>query len=222
MIFNQKHGSRQIVVQRSEEENMLWLQMGLDLDSRSFELRGSVDDNMTAFALRCLTKLTAENHDPITIFLNSPGGSAPDGFAIYDLIESCPCHVTIVGMGQICSMAPIIMLAGDVRIALPNTTFMVHAPLFTRERETSVDTHLDDAREGLGCKKMMLKILAKKTNKPIEWWNAKITKQDYNFNCKQAEEYGILTPTIKDKVNVRSKATRVKIRRGQAKAKSNT
>lgn len=187
----------------SEENEMvtldsgLWLQMGLDLENRSFELRGEINDDLVALTLRALNKLTDLSPEPITIFLNSPGGSIYDGFAIYDLIVGCPCKITIIALGSVFSMAPIIMIAADVRVALPNTRFMVHAPLFTREKETSVDTHIDDVLEGQFCKDRIVEILAERTNKKGSWWEEKITRQDYYFDLTEAIEYGIITPTVK-------------------------
>jgi ATP-dependent Clp protease protease subunit len=209
-IFNTNE-QQQVVIEPVEqtispEERMLWLQVGLDLEKRSFELRGVVDDSMTAFTLRCLTKLCDMGRAPITIYLNSPGGSVTDGFAIYDLIEECPCEVTVVAFGMVGSMAPIVMLAADKRYALSRTQFMVHSPMFMTERETSVDHHMDDAIDGIKCKSLMLKILAKRTKKPLQWWKEKMNRKDFTFGLKQALEYGILTPTVsskKEKTNVK-------------------
>lgn len=174
-------------------DNRMWLEMGIDLDNRSFELRGEISSDMVAFALRALTKLVQMGPEPIVIYLNSPGGSIYDGLAIHDLIIACPCHVTVVGLGHVMSMAPIVMLAADTRVALPNTRFMVHAPIFMRERETSVDVQEEEVVEAQFCKQAMLKILAQRTNKSVKFWSEKMTKKDYYFGLDEAIKYGIVS-----------------------------
>lgn len=64
--------------------------------------------------------------DPITIIMNNIGGDTMHGFAIYDAIKNCRCHVTIKGTGNIMSMATVILQAGDERLLSEHTTVMLH------------------------------------------------------------------------------------------------
>jgi ATP-dependent Clp protease protease subunit len=63
---------------------------------------------------------------PISLLLNTPGGSWEDGIAVYDLINNLKSEVTIIGMGKIWSMGSIIFQAGTKRILMPNATIMIH------------------------------------------------------------------------------------------------
>jgi ATP-dependent Clp protease protease subunit len=63
---------------------------------------------------------------PISLLLNTPGGSWEDGIAVYDLINNLKSEVTIIGMGKIWSMGSIIFQAGTKRILMPNSTIMIH------------------------------------------------------------------------------------------------
>lgn len=66
---------------------------------------------------------------PITIRVNSPGGSVLDGFALFDTIlrlRRRGHHVTMHGTGMIASMAAILMQAGDERVLDENAWFMIH------------------------------------------------------------------------------------------------
>lgn len=63
---------------------------------------------------------------PITIIMNNGGGYVDHGFAIYDAIKACSCHVTIKVIGSAQSMGSIILQAADHRIMSPNATFMIH------------------------------------------------------------------------------------------------
>lgn len=74
--------------------------------------------------LHILNHLDSKN--PITIFLNSPGGSWEDGMAIYDTIKIIKSPVVIVGMGKIYSMASVVIQSAKKRTLMPNSLFMIH------------------------------------------------------------------------------------------------
>lgn len=63
---------------------------------------------------------------PITIYLNTPGGSWYDGMALYDVIKNCKNHVTVIGLGHVMSMGPIIMQAADERQVHKNCRMLLH------------------------------------------------------------------------------------------------
>jgi ATP-dependent Clp protease, protease subunit len=63
---------------------------------------------------------------PISILLNTVGGSWEAGIAVYDIIQSLQSEITIVGMGQVYSMGSVIIQAADKRVLTPNTYMMIH------------------------------------------------------------------------------------------------
>ena len=68
---------------------------------------------------------------PVTIYINSPGGSISDGFAIYDVMNKVKCPIITICTGMAASMAAFLLSSGTKgkRYALPNSTIMVHQPL---------------------------------------------------------------------------------------------
>lgn len=72
----------------------------------------------------CLESL---NKDPITVILNTVGGSCSDGMAIYDLINNSKCHTIVRVIGQASSMGSWILQAGKERLVAPSSTVMFHA-----------------------------------------------------------------------------------------------
>ncbi len=66
------------------------------------------------------------NHKPITLLLNTPGGSWDSGMALFDSIKYARSKVYIVGMGQLFSMGVVILQAGYKRLLMPNTVVMIH------------------------------------------------------------------------------------------------
>lgn len=81
------------------------------------------DSTSAADVERELKNITADN---ITVRLNSPGGSAFDGIAIYNLLKSHPAKITVQIDGWACSAASVIAMAADVLIMGVGTMLMVH------------------------------------------------------------------------------------------------
>ena len=64
--------------------------------------------------------------DEIQIILNSPGGDCDAGWAFIDLMSFVKNNIKTVAMGEICSMATSIFIAGDHRVMSPNCMAMIH------------------------------------------------------------------------------------------------
>jgi ATP-dependent Clp endopeptidase proteolytic subunit ClpP len=67
--------------------------------------------------------------EPITININSPGGSVTDGLALYDTIQRLRRKghiVTTRGMGLVASMAGVLLQAGDERILDKRAKLLIH------------------------------------------------------------------------------------------------
>ena len=75
---------------------------------------------------------TKENVFPeIVLCINCAGGSVYDGIGLYDYIrhinEETDHKVKVVCQGCVASMATIVMLASDDRVAMKNTSFLIHS-----------------------------------------------------------------------------------------------
>lgn len=65
----------------------------------------------------------------ITVRINSPGGSAFDGLAIYNMLRQHPAEILVRVEGLAASAASVVAMAGD-RITMPSNAFlMLHNPL---------------------------------------------------------------------------------------------
>lgn len=67
------------------------------------------------------------NSAPIIIHQHTIGGLWSAGMIIFDAIKACKSTVICVLHGEASSMGTIIPQAADVRIIMPNCSFMVHA-----------------------------------------------------------------------------------------------
>lgn len=65
-------------------------------------------------------------YEPITITINSPGGSVTEGCAIINALESCISPIHTHGVGMVASMAVFIYSCGEVRTAGDLVSFGIH------------------------------------------------------------------------------------------------
>lgn len=108
---------------------------GLHIETRTIYLGDTETDEgesngigplVTERLIQAFVLFNTTPEKPVRILMNSSGGSVFNGFAIYDMIKSSPCHVTIEVLGQCQSMGSLILQAADERIIHPNAVIMVH------------------------------------------------------------------------------------------------
>lgn len=98
-------------------------------------LVGEIDEALVTDAISTLTtwrRLNPEAED-YRVIITSQGGSIVDGIHLYDHLEglsSSGCTVTTVVSGVAASMAAILSQAGDIRVIMPNASFMLHQATF--------------------------------------------------------------------------------------------
>ena len=71
---------------------------------------------------------TTQKTKPVTVHINSPGGSIFDGLAIYNMLKNHQGSVTVQIDGLAASMASIIAMAGDEIVIPENAMMMIHNP----------------------------------------------------------------------------------------------
>jgi ATP-dependent Clp protease protease subunit len=93
--------------------------------TRVLVFAGEVDaDNVAAF-LREFTEVDASD-GPIEVRINSWGGDAYGGAGLFDLLRGARNEVTTIAFGGVASAAFLFFQGGNIRIAAPNCTFLVH------------------------------------------------------------------------------------------------
>ncbi len=173
----------------------------VDLDARLMQERivflGTQVTNETANALvkQLLFLEAIDATKPITLYINSPGGSVVDGMAIYDCIRrlSCPVHAVVSGMAA--SMGAVILSGCEKghRYALPHSEVLLHQPLGGAQGQAT-DIEISTKRL-LRMKKTLLSILAENTGHPYE----KLVEdcdRDYWMEAHEALEYGIVDKVL--------------------------
>jgi len=164
--------------------------------SRSLTIFGEVDDKLARNVTEHLLALAAENDDPITLYVSSPGGHVESGDVIYDMIKFIKPEVRAVGTGWVASAATTIFLAvkKQHRYALPNTRFLIHQPL-GGSRGVASDIKIQ-AEQIVKMRERINRLIAEETGQPLERV-AKDTDRDYWMTTDEAIEYGIVSKVVR-------------------------
>ena len=142
--------------------------------------------------------LYLESKDPtkdISLYINSPGGSVTDGFAIFDTMNYIKCDVSTICMGMAASMGAFLLAGGakGKRHALPNARMMIHQPLGGYQGQASdIDIH---AREILLMRSRLNEMLALHTGQSLETI-ARDTERDNFKSAADAVAYGLVDAVL--------------------------
>ena len=142
--------------------------------------------------------LILEQEDPekeIKVFINSPGGDADAGFAIYDMMKFIKPKIKNICAGVAASAAVIILLGADKenRVSLPNSRILIHQPS-TGVHGTASDIQIE-ASEILKCREKINRMISEETNREFEKVEND-TKRNYWMSAEEAVEYGLISKII--------------------------
>src|SRR4051794_24921705 len=166
------------------------------LRERIVFLGQEVDDTIANLIIAQILHLEARDPDKeIQLYINSPGGLAYGGMAIYDVMQHVrpPVSTICVGMGM--SAAAMILCAGapGKRLALPSSKIMIHqGSAGTRGAPRDMEIHL---REVLAVTNRMAQIVAHHSGQPLSKVEADIDRDLY-MTAQEAKEYGIIDEII--------------------------
>src|ERR671932_1963613 len=139
------------------------------LRERVVFLGTAVDDEIANLVVAQLLHLEAEDPDKdVQLYVNSPGGSAYAGLAIYDTMRFIKPDVATTCCGIAMSAGSLILAGGAAgkRGALPNSRILVHQPSGGFQGQaTDIQIH---AKESLALRRRMEEIYAEHTGKSIE------------------------------------------------------
>jgi ATP-dependent Clp protease protease subunit len=156
-----------------------------------------IDDDLANLVIAQMLYLQTEEYEaPISLYINSPGGSPYAGLAIYDTMQYVHPEVHTYCLGMAASMGAVLLAAGTKgkRFALPFSRLLIHQP-WTRGipgQATDVEIH---ARELLRTRDILNQILAKHTGQPIEKVQQD-TERDYFMSAEEAQQYGLIDAVV--------------------------
>lgn len=168
---------------------------GKMLKTRTILLSGEIKKELAEKTIRQLLLLEAMGDEPLRIFIDSPGGDADAGYAIFDMIRFIKPPVWTIGMGLVASAAAIIQLAApkERRVGLPNSHYLIHQPLSgIRGVATDIEIHakeLDKLREKIN------RLISDETGVAVTQVE-KDTDRDFWMNADEARGYGLISRVI--------------------------
>ncbi len=161
------------------------------LKDRIVLLSGEIDDNLANIIVSELLYLDSLNHNDISLYINSPGGSITAGMAIMDTMNFIKSDVSTICIGMSASMGAFLLSCGKKgkRYILPNAEVMIHQPLGGVEGQATEIKIV--AERILKLKEKLNTILSKNTGKDIKQITID-TERDYFLDSKEALNYGIV------------------------------
>ena len=158
---------------------------------------GTAIDSMVANTVvaQLLLLDSQSKEQPITMFVNSPGGEVYAGLAIYDTMQfvTAPVHTNCVGIAM--SMGSVILMAGEPghRSALPNSRIMIHAGS-AGFRGNTPDLEVQ-AKEVLSLRDILENVYANHTGHEREKLRRDMERDKF-MSPVEAKEYGLIDEIV--------------------------
>ena len=178
-------------------ENMYGVERVYDLPSRLLKDRIILvteeinPATSTSIVAQLLTLEAEDKESPITMYINSPGGSITDGMAIYDIMNRISCPIITIGVGMAASMGAVLLSSGTkgMRYCTPNATVMIHQPLGGVQGQA---TELElVAQRILKLRKKLYSLLAKNAGVDFEVM-AQACERDNYLEAEEALALGLV------------------------------
>jgi ATP-dependent Clp protease protease subunit len=166
------------------------------LKQRVIMIARQIDRQQMERTTSALLLLDGRNKEkPITVFVNSPGGDADSGFAIYDAMRYVSAPIRTICAGLAASAAVPIFLGGrkGMRFSLPNSRFLLHQPSMQMMGAAS-DVEIT-ANEIERIRGRYNKIIEDETGRPAAKVKADCNR-DFWLNAQEAVDYGLVDRVI--------------------------
>lgn len=163
--------------------------------SRTVLLFGEIDMSLAWRVTAQLFSLNEQNHQPIRLVINSPGGHVESGDTIFDVIRFIDAPVLVLGTGWVASAGALVFAAAEKhhRFALPNTRFLLHQPL-GGVGGPATDVEIE-ARQIQLMRQRLNGIFSEATGQSREKIE-RDTDRNYWLDAKEARQYGLVSEIV--------------------------
>jgi ATP-dependent Clp protease protease subunit len=136
---------------------------------------------------------SADCEKDIQFYINSPGGSVTDAFAILDTMNYIRCDVSTICIGMAASAASLLLVAGakGKRYALRNGEVLIHQPSISgglQGQATDIKIHSDWMDR---TKRKLNRMFSDLTGQPVEKIERDM-ERDHYLTAEEAKAYGIV------------------------------
>ena len=179
------------IVEKNYEGHQIYDIYSRLLKDRIIFISGEINDDTASLVISELLYLDSINHNDISIYINSPGGSVTAGLAIYDTMKIIKSDVETIGVGMSASMGAFLLSSGTKgkRSILENAEVMIHEILGGAQGQaTEIKIHADHL---VRTREKLNKFLSERTGKPLDVIE-KDTERDNYMTAEEALEYGLI------------------------------
>lgn len=185
-----------MVVEQTSRGERAYDIFSLLLRNRIVFLGTQVTDEVANTIIAQLLFLQQDDPDrDIHLYINSPGGSADAGLAIYDTMHLVGPDVSTTCVGMAASAAAVILGGGakGKRLSLPNSRMLIHQAS-SGVQGTAADIEVE-ARELIRLNARIKQLLATDTGQSFERIERDINR-DYWMSAIEAREYGLIDTIV--------------------------
>jgi ATP-dependent Clp protease protease subunit len=185
-----------MVVEQSSRGERAYDIFSLLLRNRIVFLGTPVTDEVANTVIAQLLFLQQDDADrDIHLYINSPGGSADAGLAIYDTMHLVSPDVSTTCVGMAASAAAVILAGGarGKRLSLPNSRMLIHQAS-SGVQGTAADIEVE-AREIIRLNTRIKQLLATDTGQSLERIERDINR-DYWMSASEARDYGLIDTVV--------------------------
>lgn len=130
------------------------------------------------------------------ILFSTPGGNVANGVTLYNYLRSIPAKVTMHNIGIVDSIGNLVFLAGELRYAVPNSSFLFHGVGFdvnqsTRFEEKQLKERLKNIERD---QKLISDIISERTKLSVEEVR-KMFLEAVTKTPEEAKDVGIIEDT---------------------------
>jgi ATP-dependent Clp protease, protease subunit len=175
------------------------------LKDRVIFLDREITDNVASTIASLMYLLDREDQEePISLWINSPGGGISDCFAIYDMMYRVKAPIRTVCVGAASSCAALLLSAGTKgeRFCMSHSRVMIHDVQISNLGGSGSDIDVE-TKEINSLRNMFNEIMARHTGQTLSKIKRDV-QRDYYMSAEQAKEYGVV-----DKIMPNSKSKKI-------------
>ena len=154
------------------------------------------DDAANLVTAQLLFLESEEAGKPISLYINSPGGSVTAALSIYDTMQYVSAPVSTICLGMAASGGSLLLAGGaaGLRSALPNSLILIHQPWVQGMQGQAGDLEVH-AREILRQRDVLVEIYARHSGKSFEQVARDMDRDNY-MTAEQAREWGLIDQIV--------------------------
>lgn len=194
---------KEILMEVTFETLNLYKEAGYDPFARSVYIWGEINQDNSYHFISSVNSLIKINpsKDPITLYINSPGGDIYDMFHIIDYMnfinDKYGIKVDVYGGGKIMSAAAYILVACTGKRYIFNNTQMLLHEIQSYSGYDNTSRKKDDLDHTLNLETKMIEILCKKTKKKnMSFWKKEIAYKDKIYSSTEALSLGLIDGVV--------------------------